>query len=167
MLIMRKRKKTLFWLDGSKNNYINALKNDPGKAGDIDNVSEMDWMDKGETEGNEIIGGKMYWNGTVYVVVDLGKNGAEVIIEAKKTNGLDAIGESDDKIAPYMIVRVDDDVVGEVFVDNDEWQEYSFNTSIGGGIKVLSIEYVNDLYDGPQGIDRNLFIGKARVEILS
>lgn len=61
-----------------------------------------------------------------------------------------------------MIVELDGEWIGETLVDGPDWKEYSFKINSDGGIRVLSVTFVNDFCDAKE--DRNLFIGEARVE---
>ena len=53
--------------------------------------------------------------------------------------------------------------IGETFVDNDEWENYSFPIKTNGGLKIVSVIFVNDAYDILKKEDRNLFIGSGSI----
>jgi hypothetical protein len=116
-------------------------------------VSKKDW--KGVERGGEDIyeEGNMYWQGSVDAVVNVPEGSADVIIEAR---GTPASG-----IYPYMMVELDGEEIGEVFVGGPEWEEYRFGIDTEGGVKVLSVTFTNDY--AADGEDRNLYLGEARV----
>ncbi|UCG34730.1 MAG: hypothetical protein JSW17_04350 [Candidatus Omnitrophota bacterium] len=118
-------------------------------------ISRQLWEGRGRYKGQAYRNGNMYWEGTMDAVLTLPKGESVIEIEAR---GLPAEG-----IYPYMVVELDGIEIGEGFVDNSEWREYSFNVSTSSGIKVLSITYENDRVYGGKGGDRNLYIGNARV----
>jgi len=62
-----------------------------------------------------------------------------------------------------MIVELDGEEVGGSFIDSGEWKEYSFGVETSSGPKVLSVTFPNDGGDWKKGIDRNLYVGEARI----
>ena len=75
-----------------------------------------------------------------------------------------AKGSAADGIYPYMIVELDGEGIGEMFVDSTDWKEYLFDVDTDGGMKVLSVTFANDGGNEKKGEDRNLYVGKVRVE---
>ena len=113
------------------------------------------WVGKSASGKSTYKNGNMYWTGTVDAVVEMPQGKAKINISAK--------GSQADEIFPYMIVELDGAEIGERFVDSPEWKEYSFKADTEGGLKVLSITFVNDGGNKEKGEDRNLYIGKAKI----
>ena len=120
-------------------------------------LSSSNWQGKSDGGNDEFKDGAMYWTGTMSAIINVPKDPAVLTIQAK--------GEQADGIYPYMIVELDDKEIGEMFVSNNEWKEYSFPVRTSAGIKVLSITFCNDGGDANKHEDRNLYIGEARIEI--
>jgi len=99
--------------------------------------------------------GRFQWEGTVNRVVNM--------LEGKTVIEIQAKGELAYGVWPYMIVELDGEEVGGSFIDSSEWKEYSFRMKTSGGLKVLSVTFPNDGGDKEKGIDRNLYVGKARI----
>ncbi len=118
-------------------------------------LSSSVWHGKSDDGKNEFKDGAMYWSGTMSTVMRVPKGPVALVIQTKGTPA--------DGVYPYMVVELDGEEVGEAFVNNADWKEYSFPLKSSGGIKVLSITYVNDAVDVKKNEDRNLFIGEARV----
>lgn len=118
-------------------------------------VTSGDWVGERQYSGNEYKNGNMYWSGTIFAVINLPKGASIIKINAKGSKARD--------IWPYMVVGLDGKEIGDVFVSDQEWKEYSFNINTEGGVKVLSVTFPNDGGDEVRGEDRNLYIGKAEV----
>lgn len=99
--------------------------------------------------------GNMYWSGTITRVIDMPGGESVVKIEAK--------GSPADGIYPYMIVELEGKEIGELYVDSPGWKEYGFSAKTGSGLGVLSVTFVNDIYNA-KGEDRNLFIRGTKIE---
>ena len=98
----------------------------------------------------------MYWSGTIHRMINLPEGEAVIKIEIK--------GSQANGIWPYMIVALEGEEIGETFVDNSEWKEYSFHINSNGGEKILSVTFVNDGGNKRKNEDRNLYIGEVSVE---
>jgi len=114
------------------------------------------WVGKSVNGLNKYKNGNMYWAGTMYTLVDLPKGVASVNIEAK--------GSASNGIFPYMIVELDNEVIGEKFVDSSGWKNYSFKTKGEPGIKVLGVTFLNDGSNEEKGEDRNLHVREVRIK---
>jgi len=99
--------------------------------------------------------GRIFWRGTTHAPIDLPQGRSVIGIQAR---GQDALG-----VWPYMIVSLDGEVIGELFVESVEWNKYSFVVNTEGGKKVLSVTYPNDGGNLQEGLDRNLYLGEANV----
>lgn len=132
---------------------IKDLKEKKESVGDL--ISRKDWQGKSKGGKSTYKNGNMYWTGTVDAVVEMPQGKAKINITAK--------GSQADEIFPYMIVELDGAEIGETFVDSPEWKEYSFKADTEGGLKVLSVTFVNDGGNKEKGEDRNLYIGKAKI----
>jgi len=102
--------------------------------------------------------GNIYCTGTVDAGIYLPAGKATIKIKAK--------GSSAESIWPYMIVELDGEVIGELFVGSPEWKEYTFGVKTGGGVKVLSVTFINDSVVIRRGVreDRNLFVGNIEID---
>ena len=119
-------------------------------------ASGPEWSGRSRNGNNIYENGNMYWNGTVNRTIEVPKGKALIRIKAK---GDEAYG-----VWPYMIVELDGQEIGEMFVDAAEWKEYEFKADTDGGIKVLSVTFPNDGADEKEGTDRNLYVGDVKVE---
>ncbi len=118
-------------------------------------IDRKDWQGKTPNGKQSYKNGNMYWTGTVDAAVEMPQGKAKINISAK--------GSQADEIFPYMIVELDGAEIGERFVDSPEWKEYSFKADTEGGLKVLSITFVNDGGNKQKKEDRNLYIGEAKI----
>ncbi len=118
-------------------------------------ISQEDWQGKS--------GGAMYWNGTIYALANMKEGEADISIKAKKYLTIKAKDPKTPKFYPYMIVALDDKEIGETFVANDDWQDYKFSVKTDGGLKILSVSFVNDIYMPDKEEDRNLLVGDVAI----
>jgi tetratricopeptide (TPR) repeat protein len=116
-------------------------------------IAAREWIGRALDGKNEFRDGKMYWSGTMYAVIGLSAGRSSINIRAK--------GEPAGGVAPYMIVELDGEVIGESYVKGPDWKDYSFSASSGGGLRVLSVTFANDGGNGKE--DRNLYVGDAEV----
>ena len=114
-----------------------------------------DWNGKSKTGKNTYESGNMYWKGTVDAVVEIPAGESVIMIWAR--------GEPAYGIWPYMVVELDGEEIGERFVNSGESEKYNFKVKTNGGLRVLSVTFPNDGGEWEKGIDRNLYIGEARV----
>ena len=113
------------------------------------------WTGTSEGGRNEYRDGKMYWTGTAHKAVDMPQGISTITIKAR--------GSIAKGVWPYMIVELDGEEIGEIFVDSEEWKEYSFDVDTDAGIKVLSVTFPNDARDKDKEEDRNLYLGDVVV----
>lgn len=112
------------------------------------------WWGISEDGNHEYQNGDMYWSGTLHTILN--------IPPGKCAIGIFAKGSPAGDNWPYMIVELEGSEIGETFVNTVDWKEYDFEINTPGGLKVLSINYPNDLF--VSGMDGNLFIGDARIK---
>lgn len=117
-------------------------------------IGPEEWRGTADDGNNRYKQGAMYWTGAMHGVLRAPGGPAAVIIEAS--------GESAGGIYPYMVVEMDGEEIGEAFVDSSGMKEYSFKASSPPGARVISVRFMNDGGYGRE--DRNLYIGKARIE---
>jgi tetratricopeptide (TPR) repeat protein len=117
-------------------------------------IAASDWSGQTPDRKFRYTNGEMYWSGTMDAAIEVPAGGVAIKISAK--------GQPADKVYPYMIVELDEEEIGEAFVDSPEWKEYVFKTDVGSGLKVLSVTFANDACTDRE--DRNLFVGGAEVE---
>jgi TPR repeat protein len=119
-------------------------------------VSAGEWKGKTADESIRYENGNMHWSGTVDAVVEI--PAGEAVIQIM------AAGSPANNVYPYMVVSLDGEEIGALFADRPGWTSYSFNIKTGGGIKVLSVSFVNDGVNEAKKEDRNLFVGEAKIE---
>lgn len=120
-------------------------------------ISISDWHGTSDDGRNKYKDGGIYWPGTVDAVINLPKGESVLTLQAK--------GTSLNGIYPYMIVKLDGEEVGEIFVADDDWKEYEFPVKSPGGVSVFSVTFANDAIDAGKNEDRNLFVGSAEIKI--
>ena len=108
------------------------------------------WQGKSKDGNNTYENGNMYWAGTIDVL--LNAPGGKNIVK------IQARGQAANDIWPYMIVELDGQEIGETFVDNSEWKDYSFPVETSAGLKVLSVTFLNDSGNPQENEDRNLYV---------
>lgn len=147
-LFMKEKKE---WLD--KIEYIKRRTNH-----NLENtlIPRKGWSGQSKNGKNIYKNGDMYWTGRMDAAVLVPKGDAIINIQAK--------GTPTDGVWPYMVVELDGKEISEMFVDNTEWKEYSFNINTDGGLKVVSISFLNDGGNAEKNEDRNLYIGEAWIE---
>jgi O-antigen ligase len=64
---------------------------------------------------------------------------------------------------PFLIVRLNGDVIGKTVLEKEEWTSLVFFPGGYEAENVLSVEFTNDIYDAGLGQDRNLFLGSLDV----
>jgi len=134
------------------------------KAFKIDNLMEkvatkvIEVADWGGTSGENVYqNGDMYWAGTLSTPVFLREGNAKFILQAQ---GTPARGKW-----PHMIVKLDNEIVGEVDVTSEKLKDYEFKKTAKAGKYNLNVSFTNDevALDKNQKIaeDRNLFVRKC------
>jgi len=116
-------------------------------------VIESDWQGRADDKKNVYVNGNMYWAGTIDAAIRMPRGKTTIKIQAKGTPA--------DGIFPYITVELDGKMIGEAYIGNTEWKPYTFTINTDGGIKVLSVTFVNDGANPAKGEDRNLYIGRA------
>ena len=61
---------------------------------------------------------------------------------------------------PHLVLRLDDEIIGDAVVDGAEYASFEFSAS-GAGTRLLSVSFDNDYYQG--GEDRNLYLDSVEV----
>lgn len=117
-------------------------------------VLNSSWQGHSDKGGHIYENGRMYWEGALAAVVRVPPGESSLILRAK--------GEPAEGVYPYMVLTLDGEEIGEGFIDSPEWKDYIFEVHGDGGIRVLSVSYINDTVSGKKGEDRNLFLGEAR-----
>lgn len=121
-------------------------------------VIKKEQWESGVVHGEGVYkGGEMYWAGTINGLLDVPRGEALLIIKARGTRA--------DNIYPYMTVELDGEEIGGAYVDSADWKEYTFHVRTDGGLKVTSVNFLNDAVDEERREDRNLFIDEAMVKI--
>ena len=147
--------KCLYTKNGLKNKatkIVNLIENVATKVVEI-----SDWH--GITDENIYKNGDMYRAGTVLAPVFLKEHQAKFILQA--------MGTSAKGIWPHMLVKLDNEIIGEVDVTSEQLQDYEFKKTVKPGRYDLSISFTNDLCvvdkNGKMIEDRNLFVRRCRI----
>lgn len=121
------------------------------------------WRGLASNGKTEIIDGYLYRNGTVYTGLNMKPGIAIISIQAKKRQVINISDPKNPKYYPYIVAALDGVYAGGAFVRNDEWDSYDFTVRTDGGIRVLSVAFINDVYDPKKGEDRNVYVGDVKI----
>jgi hypothetical protein len=136
-----------------RSNIISDVRNSSaGKKEPV--ITAKEWQGTSSDGLSKYFEGGMFWSGTADAAIFVPEGASGISIRVK---GTPAGG-----VYPYMIVELDGEEIGEGFVENSDWKYQYFGFSGAGGLKVLSVTYLND--GTGKGEDRNLFIGEAKAE---
>ena len=113
----------------------------------ISKFSRLDWNGKQ--------GGNLIWNDRCWIETSLPDGELVFKVSAK---GERAKGEW-----PYMIVWLNDEMIGGEWVTSDDWEFYHFQKNIKRGQYKISVEFINDNYAESPKEDRNLFVGDLEI----
>lgn len=120
-------------------------------------VEAADW--KGKAGENVYQNGDMYWQGTVSVPVILKEGNTKFILQA---HGTPARG-----IWPHMVVKLDNEIMGEIDVTSEKLKDYEFRKAVNPGKYSLSISFTNDFWKVDEKTknieDRNLFVRRCQI----
>ncbi len=106
-------------------------------------------------------GGNLYWNAGCYANIRLYKGTAQFTIQAR---GTPAQG-----IWPHMVVKLNEEIIGEADVTTRKFRAYSFTKDVDTGEYTLWVYFTNDCClekeVGGKKIreDRNLFVGAVEM----
>jgi hypothetical protein len=64
---------------------------------------------------------------------------------------------------PYMILWLNDEMVGGYWVSSETWENYRFQKKIRNGEYRISVEFINDYYSESTKEDRNLYVGDLEI----
>ena len=146
--------KNLYIKIGLKNNAIkvdNLIENIATKI-----VEAIDW--KGRAGENVYQSGDMYWAGMVSAPILLKEGEVKFIFQA--------MGTPVKGIWPHMVVKLDNEIIGEVDVTSGKLNDYEFKKAVNPGKYNLNISYTNDevaVDKNGKVEDRNLFLRRCRI----
>jgi O-antigen ligase len=104
-------------------------------------------------EGN--LGENLVGSGISRIGFQVSKEGSVLRLRAK---GQKALG-----VGPYLVIRLDDVVIGKTMLTTDQWQSLVLAPELRPGEHVLSVEFTNDFYAPDIGQDRNVLLGDLEV----
>jgi tetratricopeptide (TPR) repeat protein len=116
-------------------------------------ILSSDW--KGRT------GRYLYWNAGCHVKIRLYRGRVKFQIQARGTPA--------QEIWPHMVVKLDDEVIGETDVTSRKWRPYSFTTDVQTGEYTFWVYFTNNFClekeIGKKKVreDRNLFVGNGEI----
>jgi tetratricopeptide (TPR) repeat protein len=120
-------------------------------------VEPVEW--KGRAGENVYQNGDMPWTGTMSAHIVLKKGNARFTFQAM---GTPARG-----IWPHMVVKLDNEIIGEVDVTSEKLEDYEFRKAVKPGKYNLSISFTNDFYMVDEKAktieDRNLYVRRCRI----
>lgn len=64
---------------------------------------------------------------------------------------------------PYMVVWVDDEMIGETWIPSGVLQPYTFRKTLKRGLHRISVAFMNDFYQEDTQEDRNLILGRLEI----
>lgn len=106
--------------------------------------------------GKEITKGNLWSNGTIFGLGSLKPDSRQLIIKAKSSRVHD--------IPAYMLVRINNVILGGCYVESKDFQEYAFPVSNTTATESLvSISFENDYSDRKNNEDRNLSVQSMEV----
>ena len=73
------------------------------------------------------------------------------------------LGQKAYDVGPYVIVRLDNTIIGKTMLNEGDWTSLVFARDIKEGEHVLSVEFTNDFYDARKGLDRNVILGEVEL----
>jgi len=100
-------------------------------------------------------GGRLYTKGRCWLFADLPPG--------KYIFRISSRGEKANDEWPYMVVLLDDKIVGGEWISSDAWTDYHFQAEVKGGKHRISIVFVNDLHCAHLREDRNLIVGDLAI----
>ena len=100
-------------------------------------------------------GGNLHAKGKCWIEISLPDGEVVFKISAK---GQKAKGKW-----PYMIVWLDDEMIGGAWITSDAWEFYHFEKNIKRGEYRIRVEFINDYYSESPIEDRNLFVGDLEI----
>ena len=66
-------------------------------------------------------------------------------------------------IGPYIIIRLDNRIIGKTQLLEDEWISLILTPELSKGEHVLSVEFINDANEPELGENRNVFLGDLEI----
>lgn len=72
-------------------------------------------------------------------------------------------GQKAFNVGPYVIIRLDNQIIGKSQLIEDKWTSLIFTPEISKGEHILSVEFTNDIYIPELRQDRNVFLGDLEV----
>jgi len=100
---------------------------------------------------------------TNWDVRDLVSNGrSQIKFRTDETNialRLMIRGDKASGIGPYIIVRLDNAIIGKTMLTEENWISLIFTAAISRGEHSMSVEFTNDFYVPGKGQDRNVYLG--------
>ncbi len=128
---------------------------DPFSAPEKEAGSESLVLRRSQSDWKGSQGGNLYVKGQCWIETSLPDGELVFKVSAK---GERAKGEW-----PYMIVWLNDKMIGGEWVTSDAWEFYRFQKQIKRGEYRISVEFINDYYTESPREDRNLFVGDLEI----
>jgi hypothetical protein len=113
----------------------------------IQKVAQNNW----EGEHRE----KIYSNGSARIRFSIAKKNVLLRLHIRGQKAFD--------LGPYLIVRINDRIIGRTLLTEDQWTSLVFSPEISEGEHVLSVEFINDFSNPAVGRDRNVFLGDLEI----
>jgi O-antigen ligase len=101
------------------------------------------------------LGKNLVGTGTSRIRFQVSREGSVLRLRAK---GQKALG-----VGPYLVIGLDDVVIGKTMLTTDDWESLVLPPKMKPGEHVLSVEFTNDFHEPGIGQDRNVFLGDLEV----
>jgi hypothetical protein len=101
------------------------------------------------------LGPNLYSNNQCWIGADLPKGNFIFKICARGTKAKEEW--------PYMMVKINNKIIGGEWVESYDWKYYSFRSKLEKGKYKIYVAFINDYYDRQLGEDRNLYIGELKI----
>jgi len=116
-------------------------------------INLIDKLTQGEWRGPQ--GPKLYKSGRCWIDVSLSEGGHVFKLWAR--------GDLAEDVWPYLVLWLDDEMIGERWVSSHEWRPYEFSKKVEEGKHRISVVFANDFYLIKPDSDRNLFVGDLEI----
>jgi len=118
-----------------------------GKIKDIQRISYKNWEGKFKERLNS--------NGISHIMFEANVEDIALCLQVRGQKALN--------LGPYIIVRIDNQIIGKTVLTTEDWTTLVFTSEITEGEHELSVEFTNDFYKPELGQDRNVFLGDLEI----
>jgi len=113
----------------------------------VQRISHKNW--EGESKD------KLWSNGISKIFFEVKQKNTAFILHIK--------GQKAFNIGPYIIIKIDNRIIGKTVLNKEEWTTLVFTPEISKGRHSLSVEYTNDIHEPKLKQDRNVHLGDLEI----